>query len=200
MKTIQFIFLGVTLSVMFVSCSGDSGEDTSTEPTYESEVANGWRTFEAFQYDSAQIYFEQAIALDSSDVEAFAGLGWAQIRLDNLTQAGITFQRGSTKYPVSSDLFASWSFCLNAQKAYDLSNAKADSVLLHNSSWQFAWQTSIDASDLRLVKAANYYALGAYASSLSMVQALNPSFTADVTTDMGQAALGAEIERLRATI
>lgn len=198
MKNILLIYL----SVVVLACSGGSGDDTPDPivPTYESEVANGWRVFESLQYDSAKVYFEQAIALDSTDVEAFAGLGWVQIRRDDLTAAGIAFQRGSTKYPVSSDLFGGWSFLLNAQKAYDLSNAKADSVLLQDPTWQFTWQTSINASDVRLTKAANYYALGAYASSLSQVQVLNPSFNVDVSTDIGQAALGAEIERLRATL
>ena len=85
----------------------------------------------------------------------------------------------------------------NAQKDYTRSNQRADDALALNSNWVFTYDSSLSAADLHVLKAENYFLLGEFAESLAEVQILNPNFSADVSTNAGQAALAQEIENLK---
>ncbi|NUM79904.1 hypothetical protein HUU42_03780 [bacterium] len=188
------ILFGLWVVAGFIACSGSTDHD---DLSYALEIVSGWNALANAHNDSAIIYFENAINFDSNSAIAFAGLGWAEMRLNDLNAAAETFQRGSTKHPVPSDLFAGWAFLLNAMKNYATSNSVADSALAIDAGWEFTVQSAINWQDLTITKAANYYALGDYVTCLEEVKILNPDFVVNIGTDIGQAALGAEIERLR---
>lgn len=188
--------------LMFFAITGMScGEDPpADEPTYDELIAQGWIVFVQADYDSAFQIFDQASALDASLAEAYTGKGWCGLRTDQLSSAASDFSSAAGKNDRSATLFAGWAFVLNAQKSYAASNTQADSALARDPDWEFEHSLPYDAEYVHLVKAQNYFALSNYTASLAEVQILNSSFSADVATADGRAALSTEIERLRTTL
>ena len=72
--------------------------------------------------------------------------------------------------------------------------------LLLDADWVFAYGLSLSSGDLYLLRAENYFLLGKFAESLVEVQRLNVTFTANLTTPDGIAALASEIERLKSEV
>ena len=159
-------------------------------------IDEGWSAFTQGDYQTASGKFRDAIALDPEDAEASIGLGWSLFKLDNLSSASSEFAAASGKMNTTADLFAGWAFVLNARKDYAQSNQKADQALGLDAFWDFAFGLALNSNDLHLLKAQNHFLLGEFSESLSEVQILSPSFTGDVLTSEGRAALALEIERL----
>lgn len=185
---------GLLILFVFWACSKDSTEPQG--PTYSELISQGWSAFKQGQYQNANQKFSEAKTRYGSRPEAFTGLGWGFFKLDDLMQADLEFGSGSTKNNPSLDLYAGWAFVLNAQKNYSTSNIQADQVFTQNPNWSFSYGLPLDANDLHVLKAQNYFLLGNFAESLAEVQLLNPAFTANILTDEGKAALAEEIERL----
>lgn len=198
MKSIfKLASLFALLFYMACSSGGGNGGTEPEQPTVDELIAQGWAAFEAGNYQTAQQRFTEARQIDSSPVDIFVGLGWSLFRLDQLTQASNEFRAGSDRSDAPADLFAGYAFVLNALKRYTNSNTQADAALSRDANWSFSHGTGLNADDLRVLKAQNFFLLGEFASSLNEVKNLNPSFAADVRTAEGQQALAAEIERLK---
>ena len=113
-----------------------------------------------------------------------------------------TVPSGSTS--VLADLYAGWAFASHANSEptgmstqnYVDSNAHAKHALTLDPAWTSAFIPGLDRNDLLLLEAQNDYFLGEFALSLAQVQQLDSSFTADVATPEGRAALAAKIEHL----
>jgi hypothetical protein len=190
---------------------GSSGTDPGTDPdpdpdqpTYGERVTTSWTQFTAGSYASARAGFLAAIATDPAPAEAHAGLGWCELKLDDPDAAHVAFGDGSTRTGSTStlaDLYAGWAFAWNArQTAADRhaeSNARIVEAESREPDWSFEALPGLDADDLSLLAAGNFFALGTFDSSLARVQRLDPAFTADVATAGGRAALAARIEALR---
>lgn len=181
---------GITTALVACGGGGPSG------PTFGDLITEGWAAFQSGDYQSASDKFSEAITLNDEDAAGFTGLGWSLFRLENLSQANTKFTGGSNALSPPADLFAGWAFVKNAQKDYTRSNQRADDALALNSNWVFTYDSSLGAADLHVLKAENYFLLGEFADSLAEVQILNPNFSADVSTNAGQAALAQEIENL----
>ena len=197
----QFYFMVLItafLSIQF-SCSSDDGggDPLPTGPTLDELIAQGWQAFEAGDFQTAQSKFNEARQKDSGPIEIFTGLGWSLFRLDNLQQASNELGGASQRADATADIFAGGAFVLNALKNYDESNTMAAQALIADASWSFSHDNGLNADDLRVLKAENYFLLSAFGESLSEVQRLNGSFNADVQTTAGRQALAAEIERLK---
>lgn len=186
------IFMAV-MGLAWACGGGPSG------PSFGELIEQGWMAFADGDYQIAADRFSDATVKNPDDPEGFTGLGWSLLKLDNLSEADVQFNSGSTKMNVTADLFAGWAFTLNALKNYAKSNREADEALSLDSNWTFPYGLPLDAADLHLLRAENFFLLGDFANSLSAVQILNPNFSADVTTSAGRAALAQEIERLRET-
>ena len=113
--------------------------------------------------------------------------------------ASSEFAGASGKMNTTADLFAGGAFVLNAQKNYAQSNQKLDQALGIDASWNFAFGLALNANDLHLLKAQNHFLLGEFSESLSAVLVLNASFTGDVLTNEGRAALASATERCSAS-
>ncbi len=179
----------ITFVISLLGCGAGS------TPTVDEFLTQGWTFFEAGDYTSAYDQFTQAKAMDNQSPEVFAGLGWTQLKQNELALAAADFQEGLNF--ASADVFAGYAFVLNAQKNYALSNTEADSALSHDAAWQFAHIASLNSDDLHLLKAENYFAVGNFANCLTEIQVLSPGFTADATTFAGQTQIAAKIEALK---
>ena len=208
--------LTALLSLVWLAsgCGGGGGSAQSTPtnpgPSYTDVVGEGWSAFHSGDYQGAITRFEQAISMDSTQVEAFSGLGWSLSRLGELETADPVFARGSSKAgsaALRADLFAGWAFLTNARadtsgtdlQSYLDSNSRAGQALTLAPAWSFSHIAGLDDQDLHLLRAANDFLLGEFTQSLTETRVLAPTFTADVATPDGRAALAAEIESLHST-
>ena len=142
--------------------------------------------------------FNEAKNVNVNLTEAYSGLGWSYLQLDSLAKALNEFAICASLNDPMADLHAGWAFALNAQKEYVKSNEQVDEALKLDANWIFGHGLSLAVYHLQVLKAENYFLLGLFSQSLAQVQIVNSTFTTDVSTDEGKAALSAEIERLKA--
>jgi hypothetical protein len=191
MKKFKFLIPVIMMGSYFGCTATTGGAD------YQALINEAWIQFDGHTYAPAISKFVEAKNTDSTLSAAYNGIGWSYLEIDGLADAQTFFSQGSTRNPASADLLAGWAFVLNAQKKYSQSNEKIVSALGVEANWNFGHGTGLDKSDLLVLKADNYYSLGDFSNSLAAVLLLDSSFTTDIQTSAGQAALGAEIESLR---
>ena len=188
----------ILMALWLAGCGTD--EAGTPTPTYQELVDVGWILFTAGNYNDAITSFQLAQQTDDSQAEAYSGIGWSRMQLDELSIAATSFSNGAGRTNPDATLFAGWAFVLHGQESFSSSNAQADEALALDTNWDFQHGLNLDQRHLHLLRAENFFALGNFISSLSEVQILNPIFAADVGTSDGQAALADEIERLRTTL
>ena len=211
--TIRLLATGAVATAA-LALSGCKGGDSPLAPadddpdpiplTYAERISAGWAHFTAGNYSTARSTFLGATTFDPGPADAYAGLGWSELQLDDLQAAHDAFSTGSGKTApdeVLADLHAGWAFAWNARKTapdnYAESNARITDVESLEPAWSFDHLPALDSTDLTLLAAENYFALGQFDSSLARVQLLDAAFVADVATAEGQAALATRIEELR---
>ena len=143
------------------------------DPTYAEVVADGWASFLAGDYAAATRHFTDALALDDAQAEAYSGLGWTSLQLEDPIPAAQSFSEGSTRTGDSqalADLYAGWAFATNALKdptgvttdAYTDSNTRAAEALARDAAWSFTHGLGLDRGDLIVLRAENFFALGEF--------------------------------------
>ncbi len=196
-KSIIPVILAVAAAmVIFASCKSSEGGPTKTP---EELIAAGWQYYLSHDYTNAADQFNQALAQNNHLVDAYNGLGWSRAKLGQIATAVTNFATGFGMDTSNLDIRAGLAFAYNAQKSYAQSISSALAVLAVNMNWTFSHDNTVNASQLQLVLAEDYFATADYASSLARVQVLDPVFTANVTTIQGQTELAQEIESLRVT-
>lgn len=198
------VALGSTM--LLAGCGGGSSPSgpATPPPSYEERVDAGWTSFATGDYDDARQAFAAAIPENADRLDAYVGLGWAELRLGNEEDAHAAFQSGSTRAGgdgLHADLAAGWAFAWHARTTapdhYAESNARIEDAEELAPDWSLPADSRWNRNDLRWLAAANHFARGEFAESLLRVRQLDPSFTADVATPAGQAALALRIEELR---
>ncbi len=186
------------IAVLFWLIAGCNGIITQDGIfSYEDLVRQGWEAFQNGNYPEASGKFLEAKELNINRAESFTGLGWSYFKMDSLANAVKEFSICASQNDPTADLHAGWAFVLNAQKDYSNSNLRATEALALDSLWRFDYGLFLDQGDLFLLRAENYYLLGLFYQSLVEVQRINATFTANLGTAEGIAALAAEIERLK---
>lgn len=197
----KIITSGILAAGMLWLLSGCKGSITREGIlTYEELIMQGWEAFEKGDYRAASGKFFEAKSLDINQAEAYNGMGWSYFKLDSLEKAVDEFGVCASQHDPSPDLHAGWAFTLNALKEYEKSNEHIAEALLLDADWVFAYGLSLSSGDLYLLRAENYFLLGKFAESLVEVQRLNSTFTANLATPAGIAALASEIERLKSEV
>jgi tetratricopeptide (TPR) repeat protein len=196
MKTLVVLLFSLSMCVL-AGCSngGDTEELTASEL-----AAKGWEAYAAKDYPTALARFNESVSKDASYADAYNGLGWTASQLNDLPAAVTHFSAGIARSATLLDLRAGIAFVYNAQKNYLSSAQRGLEVIQTNPTWVFMRDRSVSASDVRLLLAADYFAVADYANALQQVQILSPGFSADVATVAGQRALAEEIERLRSVV
>jgi tetratricopeptide (TPR) repeat protein len=188
MRIIQVFIL--TISITLFACSSDKNKIN-----YADVISEAGESLTIGNYQEALTAFMEAQEMNPEGWEAYNGIGWCNLILDSLSESASSFSTGSTKPGAKADVFAGWAFVLNAQKDYSTSNSKSQMAISLDSSWTFTFGLGLSVSDLRVLRAANYFLLGSYSQSKAEVVILNPTFASvDVSTDSGRAQLAEEIE------
>ena len=185
--------------LLMAGCETENGT-MPTEYTAEELTEQGWDLFGTVDYQSALEKFEEALSKETNYVEAYCGAGWATARLTDLASSVSYFTSCISLNSSYVDGHAGLAFVYNAQKNYLSAITSANSALSQNSAWFFLHDETLNYKDLHLLLAECYFALLNFENCLAQVKILNTSFTADITTYDGRAALAAEIERLRGIV
>ena len=185
------------LSIIVTSCMSGDGP---SPPTASELVTQGWQAYSTRSYATAADKFNQAIGVDGNFVDAYNGAGWATARLNQLATSITRFTAGMTKDTANLEIKAGLSIVYNAQRNYAQSILYANRVIATQPAWSFSRDATVSSSDLHLLLAENFFATANYTAALAEVNILNGSFSADVSTIVGQTALAQEIERLRSIV
>ena len=176
-----------------ISCS-----EKTESVTYADDIADGADALSSLQYAEAITFFNAAIEKNPDRPEAYAGLGWAYLRMDNIDSSASAFALGITKESPGADMYAGYAFLLNTDKEYAASNTRVATALSLSAQWTLTYGLGLDYKDLYLLKAENHFALGEYTQSLNAVKVIESSFSANVATAEGIAQLANKIESLKA--
>ncbi len=198
MRVIKYISC-LLLILLLLNCNVQNGT-TPTDNEVEALVKDAWEEFEAGNYSLASDKFEEAFAKDNGYAEAYNGAGWSRSRLTDLPNSVSYFTECIDLNSSLVDAHAGLAFVYNAQKFYQSTITSAKKALSISSNWQFSHDQTISYTDLYLILAASYFALGDFSQSLTYVKKLNPSFAANVATYEGKSKLAEEIERLRGIV
>ena len=201
--------VAVPLLLLAGGCGGNGSTGPDPDPTYAELVTAGWTAFVDGDLSTAITRFTAAIAADATQAEPHSGIGWCRILQDAPAAADASFTAGSTlagSNAARADLQAGWALVANVLKDpagadvsnFSDSNTRIAAALALDANWSFPYLDDVDKSDLTVLQAANHFALGAFAASLTSVQVLDAGFIADVGTTDGVAALAGKIEALRA--
>lgn len=171
-------------------------------------VERGWTNFETQNYDSSYIIFLNATEIDPNYAEAWVGLGWASLKLYDLSLAHESFVNAlaiqDTLLDAMSGLAIGDSDPIPDESIYQspmdtlltYSIYYANQVLEEDTNYVFPHDQVVDAYLLRLVKARAQCSLGWFSEALTTVQEIEPDFYADVSTPEGRSLLISEIEYL----
>jgi len=195
MKNKLALILGTLFIItMFVGCNIEPEDPLLL---YETEINGGWIAFTKNDFAEAYLRFHQAIEVDSLKAEAYSGLAWILFKQDSLEKAIVMFDSAETMTVPNASLFAGHAFALNALKSYASSNQFSDVALQLDPAWYFPFLGGLNVNDLIVLKAENFFMLGDFPQSFREVNKINPEFKAALDTPSGQAALAAEIEKLK---
>ncbi|MCB0278962.1 MAG: hypothetical protein KDD94_05645 [Calditrichaeota bacterium] len=193
MKFNKQLLYSALISLLLISCSDDPVAPPAK--TAAQFTADGWKKFEAGEYQDAISDFNDAVNLDVNANEARSGQGWCYMMLDNFNTAIASLNL----IPINAertDSEAALAFMHNANADYQLSLDATDFILTEDPDWQFAHNNAIDIDDIYLLRAHNFISLGEFANALTAFENLDAEFSADVTTENGRNQLLAAIEAL----
>ncbi len=160
-------------------------------------VERAWTYYEDGEYDKAILEFEDVIEDEPDNAEAYNGLGWCHGKICSLSTAVTNYNEALNKQSSLIDPYAGLAFAYSDLPDDAYAIISATTLIQKDSLYFFGHDHDITWHDVRIIKAKSLCNLGDFASALSEVIVLNPSFSCNVTTPEGREALLNEIERLR---
>ena len=172
MKTKFIILIIVTLSL--ISC-----EDNGSEPeaTAGELINSGWLKFEAGEYSSAVSDFNSAITKDASAFEAYSGIGWSQIRLDQIDDAETNYLTALNGNYAGKELLAGLAAISLANEEYTTAIGFAESILNIDPDWIFEHDNTIDFKDVWFVVALAYFHEGDFAEVEAAILKIDSTYS-----------------------
>jgi len=189
-RSVVFLFL---LFITFGGCSNFPRINPAS-------VEKAWTYYENGEYERARREFNDVIASEPMNAEAYNGLGWCYGIMGELTIAIDDFNIAIEDDSSLVDPYAGLAFCYS-DVPLDSEAINAASILaVKDSLYQFGHNSDITISDIRFIKAKSLCNIGDFASALLEVKKLDPSFDCDVTTPSGREELLNELEKLRVIV
>ena len=178
MKRLLWVFI-----LIVISCS----------PSVEGLLDDGWRAFEAGDFETAKSCFLDAIEINNDCADAYNGLGWSCAKLDDISQATRSFQSAINK---DHNLWDSYAGFAIVEMDYENAVNKASTVITNEPNYCFSHDTTVTIEDIYLCRAHGRVCLGEFEEALSDVRVIDPIFNADINTHEGREELIRRIEEL----
>ena len=168
------ILIIVTLS--FFSC-----EDNGSEPeiTAGELIISGWVNFETGEYLKAIEDFNSAIAIDASAFEAYSGIGWSQIRLDQIDDAETNYLTALNGNYAGKETLAGLAAISLAKGKYTAAIGYAESILNIDPDWIFEHDNTVDYKDVWYVVAIAYFHEGDFTEVEAAILKIDSSYSID---------------------
>ncbi len=182
MKHITHKLLIIILAcIFFQGCDKDEKANLNT----------AWKYFSVSKYTKALTIFKK-FTVKKDSLEAYAGAGWCELRLKNLSGAGLYFSRSGN----NPDGIAGWTFLLWAQEDLNGAISKANLVLTAEPEYVFSHDPRITYRDLIWIQAASYLQMGEYGQCYSKILLLDTGFTANLSDPLIANILLAKLQSL----
>ena len=172
MKTKFIILIIVTLS--FLSCEDNGGEPVGSA---EELISSGWVKFEAGDYTSAVNDFNSALSKNASAFEAYSGIGWSQIRLDQIDDAEANYLTALNGNYAGKELLAGLAAISLATEEYTTAIGYAESILNIDPDWVFEHDNTIDFKDVWFVVAIAYFHEGDFAEVEAAILKIDSTYS-----------------------
>lgn len=163
------LFLGTGCSSLFSDSTPDS----------EKALQDAWEYFMMTNYDMALTKFESVVSMDPDNAEAYNGLGWCFLLLNNIESAEQNFNFAVEKGAVSMDPHAGLAAVYVSSDAFNQAISEAEYVLSHEPEYVFAYNSEINYLDMHLILAMAYYHTGDFNSTYNHVIVLDPNIVVD---------------------
>ena len=161
----------------------------------------GWAVIDDGDYTNALTQFQDALALDPENPDAYNGIGWIFVKMNepdsaiNYFTTGLGLAVPGTQQQL--EIYTGRAYSYHASNQYLSSIDDCNEVLAADSAFVFSRDTTITANTVATLLAANYFGVGDYTNALLAVQVVDAAFEVDVNTDAGLAQLAEKIEALR---
>ena len=171
----KFIFL-IVVTLLFFSCEDNGGEP---EVTAGELINSGWIYFETGKYLNAIEDFNSALTKDASVFEAYSGIGWSQIRLDQIDDAEVNYQTALNGNYAGKEVLAGLAAISLANEEYTAAIGYAESILNIDPDWVFEHDNFIDYRDVWFVVAIAYFHEGDFAEVELAILKIDSSYSID---------------------
>ncbi len=173
-----FPFLSaLVISLLAAGCAqvvdegGGGGNPNCDQPCY---VALGWEAYEAGNWDEINL-FRVAVALDTTDAEAWMGLAWFDIEKGFVGNAQTEFERAILLDPSLVAAYAGNAFALAAGQNLGDALTMAETALdMGGDDYVFEHNPDVNGNSLRVLLASIYFRVGDYGSAQIQVDIVAP--------------------------
>ncbi len=186
----------LVLSVGLIGCDDDDEDDDVVTGNPVELAREGWDEFEDLNYSAALELFEQAISAGARSTDAWGGAGWSCYMMGDHTAALDFWEDGFERIGDKNDILTGQGFEAFDRADHTTCIEKFSQVIADNPSYQFEHHSGTDVLDLTWMMASSHLLQGNFTESYELVLVLNPNFSADLGTEAGRDALGAELDRL----
>jgi hypothetical protein len=199
LRTLALLALLALPLLPLTGCGDDDGDDTPppTPPTDEEVYLAAWADYEDQDLAESEAGFRELLGRGALLPEAHDGLGWVFAARSQGDSALVHFEAavaaGGAAGEIADQLHAGLAFARETAAQWQGVLDAAGEV---PQGWVFQHDETLDRDDVTLLEAVAHYALGDFTSSLGLVQVLDPTFQADVSTAAGRAELANRIEEL----
>lgn len=156
----------------------------------------GWQQYESGDMTGAVSSFTDATSWDPYYADAYNGLGWCYIDLDELSSARSNFELCLSVTDTILDPYAGLAIALSDLPDDASAIEYADSLISKDWYYAFSHKSSITVEDVRLARAKSCCNAGRFGDALTEIQYFEPSFLADPGTSAGQRAILEKLEEL----
>ena len=184
------------LVALVLGCSGgdDDGDGGGDINGPKVTIDDGWNEFTSGNYSEARDVFQSLVA--SKGEEAHEGIGWCNLRLNNISGASSSFSQASSRVDANAGaLFAKW-----ALQDYASVEGLLTTVLNKNTNWVFKYDSSVNVDDLYLHAAYSHMHLGDLSKCVSRIQDLDPSFQPNMNDPNIEKIILDKLEALKETL
>jgi tetratricopeptide (TPR) repeat protein len=182
--------LAVLVAALLLACSERSPDDPDDGPGPVKRdaafwTAEGWKRYEAADYNGALNAFHNALDKDSTYVPGIAGWCWTNIEFGYTGLALAEFEKAISLDSAAVDCYYGAAYMAHAQgltypgqvrtRFEQLVGLATQGLQRGGDSYVFPHNPSINAVSLRVLLARAYYGLGQYSDAGDIVDILDPN-------------------------
>lgn len=159
MRYLNILLIAALLFTANCGGGGSSKKKDTTQEKIEAFLLDAWIFFEQTEYDSAEYYFDQALALDNEFAESNLGKAWSKLMAGDSDfdeiESALTTALADTA--IKTDGLAGLAVITNLEKKYSTSADYVDQLLALASAYVFQYKTDINYQDMLVIQAHSYF-------------------------------------------